>query len=90
MSFFKRRTPKQKLEKEYRRKLSEAHRLSAINRSASDKLIYEAEEILKKINAFETKDRDWWALNNLITQSIRKTVWIGFEMPFIQTISQQA
>lgn len=36
LNLFKRKTPREKLEAEYRKLLEEAHRLSTMNRAASD------------------------------------------------------
>lgn len=49
MNIFKRKTKKEKLNKEYERKLEKAYKLSSINRKKSEELIYEAELILKQI-----------------------------------------
>lgn len=46
---FKKKSEKEKLQESYAKMLSEAHKLSHSNRSASDKLMAEAEEIAKKI-----------------------------------------
>jgi hypothetical protein len=48
LNLFKRKTPREKLETEYRRLLAEAHRLSTINRAASDQKRAEAEAVLVK------------------------------------------
>ena len=50
---FKKRTEKDKLEKQYRRLLNESFRLSKINRAESDKKQAEAEQILKMIEALD-------------------------------------
>lgn len=49
MNFFKRKTKKEKLQKEYEQKLAEAHKMSAINRTKADELIYEAEQLIKQM-----------------------------------------
>lgn len=49
MNIFKRKTKKEKLEKEYQRKLEQSYKLSTINRKKSEELIYEAEQLLKQI-----------------------------------------
>lgn len=49
MKLFRRKSKKEKLERKYEQKLSEAHKMSAINRSKSDKLIQEAELLIKQI-----------------------------------------
>lgn len=50
LNLFKRKTPREKLETEYRRLLAEAHRLSTINRAASDQKRAEAEAVLVKMD----------------------------------------
>lgn len=49
MNFFRRKSKKEKLEKEYQQKLAEAHKMSQINRKKSDELIYEAEQLIKQM-----------------------------------------
>ena len=51
LSLFQKKTPEQKLQKQYEKLMAEAHRLSQVNRSAGDAKYAEAEEILKKIDA---------------------------------------
>lgn len=46
---FKKKTEKEKLQEAYVKILSDAHKISHTNRTASDKLMAEAEEIAKKI-----------------------------------------
>lgn len=48
-NLFKRKTPREKLEAEYRRLLAEAHRLSTVNRAASDRKRAEAEAVLEQV-----------------------------------------
>lgn len=50
---FKKKSPKQKLEKKYRKLLTEAHRLSTSNRKASDLKMAEADEVRKQIDAIK-------------------------------------
>jgi hypothetical protein len=50
---FKKKSPIEKLQKQYSKCLEEAHKLSHTNRSASDAKAAEAEEILKKIEALK-------------------------------------
>lgn len=50
---FKKKSPKEKLEKKYRALLEEAHRLSKTDRSASDLKAAEAEAVLKEIEALD-------------------------------------
>jgi len=47
---FKKKTEIEKLQETYSKMLSDAHKLSHSNRTASDKLLAEAEEIAKKID----------------------------------------
>ena len=48
---FKKSDPKEKLNKQYKKLLAEAHELSKSNRTASDAKLAEAQEILEKIEA---------------------------------------
>jgi len=48
---FKKKSPIDKLQEEYKKLLAEAHRLSTINRTESDKIAQQADEVLKKIEA---------------------------------------
>lgn len=43
-----------RLEKQYRKLLEESHALSSVNRARSDMKRAEAEEVLKKIDAFNS------------------------------------
>ncbi len=52
-SFFKKKDPIALLQKEYQKLMSEAHRLSIINRKESDQKIAEAELILRKIEKLQ-------------------------------------
>ncbi len=45
--------PKARLEKQYRELLAEAHRLSTVDRKASDQKTAEADAVLRKIEALE-------------------------------------
>ena len=47
---FKRKSEKEKLEELYRKKKEQAFKMSRINRTESDKLEKEANDILNKIN----------------------------------------
>ena len=49
MKLFRRKSKKEKLEIAYRKKLEESHKMSTINRSKSDELIFEAEQLLKQM-----------------------------------------
>jgi hypothetical protein len=53
---FKKKSELELLQQKYEKLLSEAHRLSTINRSESDKKIGEADLILKQIEALQTKN----------------------------------
>ncbi len=47
---FKSKTPLEKLNDQYQKLMKEAHKLSTVNRTASDQKVAEAEEVLKKID----------------------------------------
>lgn len=49
MKLFRRKSKKEKLQKEYKAKLAESHKMSSINRKRADELIYEAEQLFKQI-----------------------------------------
>jgi hypothetical protein len=49
MGFFTRKSRKEKLQAEYKKKMEESFRVSKINRKAGDALIREAEDILEEI-----------------------------------------
>jgi len=46
---FKKKTEKEKLQETYEKMMTDAYKLSHTNRTASDKLLAEAEELAKKI-----------------------------------------
>ena len=48
---FKKKTTRQRLLEKYKKLMSEAHRLSTINRASSDAKFAEAEAVLKMIDA---------------------------------------
>lgn len=48
---FKGRSEKEKLEQKYKKLLEDSYKLSRTNRAASDKVMAEAEEVLKQIEA---------------------------------------
>ena len=50
---FKKKTEKEKLYDQYQKLQSEAYRLSTTNRKLSDQKMYEAEEIMKKLEALK-------------------------------------
>lgn len=49
MGLFSKKSPKEKLQKQYEKLMSEAHKLSSSNRQASDAKYAEADEIAKKM-----------------------------------------
>jgi hypothetical protein len=49
MNFFRRKSKKEKLKKEYEKKMAEAHKMAAISRKKSDELIFEAEQLMIQI-----------------------------------------
>lgn len=51
--FLKKKSPKEKLEIQYRKLLEEAHKLSTSNRAASDQKQVEAQAILDKIEKLD-------------------------------------
>ena len=51
---FKKKSELEKLQESYQKLMSEAHRLSTINRSESDQKHQEANEILKKIEQLKS------------------------------------
>lgn len=56
MGLFKRTTPKEKLNKKYRKLLEESKSLSTINRKEADRLYAEAEEVLNQIKKLEVNE----------------------------------
>lgn len=52
---FKKKSKKEKLEEEYKKLLKQAFDVSKYNRTLSDELTYEANEILKKIEQLENE-----------------------------------
>lgn len=57
MGLFSKKSPTEKLYKKRDKLLKEAHSLSTVNRTASDKKMAEAEEILEKIKSLETQHK---------------------------------
>jgi len=53
---FKTKTTEEKFYQSYKKLLEEAHQLSTTNRSLSDQKVFEAEEIMKKIDALKKND----------------------------------
>jgi hypothetical protein len=56
-SLFKSKSPVEKLTKQYQSLMAEAHKLSTVNRMASDAKVKEANEIQDKIDALLKKDK---------------------------------
>ncbi|WP_157811678.1 Lacal_2735 family protein [Tenacibaculum sp. SZ-18] len=50
---FKKKSEKEKLQKLYTKLLADAHKLSTSNRKLSDEKVYEAEQVMKQIEALE-------------------------------------
>jgi predicted ATP-dependent protease len=48
---FKKKSEKEKIQETYAKMMADAHKLSHSNRTAADKLMAEAEEVAKKIDA---------------------------------------
>tara|TARA_R110002051_G_scaffold159536_2_gene230894 strand:- start:7427 stop:7615 length:189 start_codon:yes stop_codon:yes gene_type:complete len=48
---FKKKSEKEVLQKQYKDLMNEAYQLSSVNRKASDDKTYEAEQVMKKIEA---------------------------------------
>jgi hypothetical protein len=53
MGFFSRKSKKEKLNEQYKKKLEQAYKMSTINRTESDRLTKEANEILEEIKRLE-------------------------------------
>ena len=53
MGFFTRKTKKEKLNDQYKKKLEQAYKMSTSNRTESDRLTAEANEILEEIKKLE-------------------------------------
>ena len=53
MWLFKRKSTEEKLNDLYQKKLADAYKMSTINRTESDRLTKEADEILKQIKALK-------------------------------------
>jgi len=53
MGFFTRKSKKEKLNIKYKKKLEEAYKMSTVNRSESDRLTQEANDILEEIKKIE-------------------------------------
>ena len=53
MGFFSRKSKKEKLNEQYKKKLEQAYKMSTSNRTESDRLTKEADEILDEIKKIE-------------------------------------
>ena len=53
MGFFSRKSKKEKLNEQYKKKLEQAYKMSTSNRTECDRLTKEANEILEKIKRLE-------------------------------------
>lgn len=53
--FIKKKSPSQKLQVKYEKLMSEAHRLSQVNRSKGDTKYAEAQQVLDQIEALDEK-----------------------------------
>ena len=49
LSLFKKKSEKEKLQSQYAKLMAEAHSLSSTNRKLSDQKIFEAEEVMKRL-----------------------------------------
>jgi len=56
MGFFSRKSKKDKLNDQYKKKLEQAYKMSTSNRSESDRLTAEANEILEQIKKLEAAE----------------------------------
>ncbi len=52
-SFFKKKSPKEQLTRQYKQLLEEAYQLSRTNRKASDQKMAEAEAVLQQLKALD-------------------------------------
>ena len=50
-NLFKKKSPTEKLMNQYKKLMAEAHNLSSTDRKASDQKTFEAQEVLKQIDA---------------------------------------
>ena len=48
-NLFKKKSEKEVLQKQYRKLMEEAHKLSHVNRKLADVKVYEAEEVMKRL-----------------------------------------
>ena len=56
MGFFTRKSKKDKLNEQYNKKLEQAYKMSTTNRSESDRLTAEANDILEEIKKLEAAE----------------------------------
>ena len=56
MVFFTRKSKKEKLNIKYKKKLEEAYKMSTVNRTESDRLTQEANDILEEIKKIEAAE----------------------------------
>jgi|TARA_B100001063_G_scaffold122231_1_gene114145 hypothetical protein len=56
MGFFTRKSKKDKLNEQYNKKLEQAYKMSTSNRSESDRLTAEANDILEEIKKLEAAE----------------------------------
>ena len=56
MGFFTRKSKKDKLNEQYNKKLEQAYKMSTSNRSESDRLTKEANDILEEIKKLEAAE----------------------------------
>lgn len=50
---FKKKSEKEKLQEQYQKLMQEAHALSTTNRKLSDQKVFEAEEVMKKLDSLD-------------------------------------
>ncbi|CAL2085481.1 Lacal_2735 family protein [Tenacibaculum sp. 190524A05c] len=55
---FKKKSEKEKLQKLYAKLLADAHKLSTSNRKLSDDKVYEAEQVMKRIETIEKQSQN--------------------------------
>lgn len=53
MGFFKKKSKLDKLNDKYEKLLQQAHKMSAVNRTKSDELTAQSQEVLKEIESLE-------------------------------------
>lgn len=54
LKLFKRKSEKEKLQVKYNKLLEEAHKLSTTNRKMSDQKVFEANEVMKKLEILDS------------------------------------